>query len=117
MLKKALYTEKQAPYPWYSRIDEYLLNLCFTKTFTDPNLYSLFHKLDTLVLVMYVDVLILKGGNEKLIAWCKWELASKFDTKDINLMHYFWGVEIWKGIGEVFLVKGGTQWRFSRDFI
>jgi hypothetical protein len=31
-LKKALYGLKQAPRAWYSRIDEFLLNLGFTKT-------------------------------------------------------------------------------------
>jgi hypothetical protein len=37
------------------RIDEYLLNLGFTKTATNPNLYYLYDKTDLLVLVLYVD--------------------------------------------------------------
>src|SRR5713226_1158754 len=38
-LKKALYGLKQAPRAWYSRIDSYLLQLGFTKSEADPNLY------------------------------------------------------------------------------
>lgn len=37
-LKKTLYGPKQAPHALYSWIDEYLLNLDFTKTTADPNL-------------------------------------------------------------------------------
>jgi hypothetical protein len=37
---------------WYSRIDEYLLKLGFTKTAIDPNLYYLYDKSDLLVLVL-----------------------------------------------------------------
>jgi hypothetical protein len=63
-LKKALYGLKQAPHAWYSRIDEYLLGLGFTKTVADPNLYYLFDRSDLLVLVLYVDDLILIGSSE-----------------------------------------------------
>jgi hypothetical protein len=105
-LKKSLYKLKQAPHAWYSRIDEYLLGLGFTKTFVDPNLYYLFDRFDLLVLVLYVDDLILTGSSEKLIAGCKAELACEFEMKDIGLMHYFLGLEVWQSPGEVFLGQG-----------
>ena len=38
-LMKALYGLKQAPCAWYARIDGYLVNLGFTKSDVDPNLY------------------------------------------------------------------------------
>jgi hypothetical protein len=90
-LKKALYGLKQAPHAWYSRINEYLSGLGFTKTDADSNLYYLVDDSNLLVLVLYVDDLILTGSSEKLIAWCKVELAREFDMKDIGLMHYFFG--------------------------
>ena len=43
---------------------------------------------EPLILVLYVDDLFLTG-NEKLITWCKKQLASKFEMKDLGLMHYF----------------------------
>jgi hypothetical protein len=79
---------------WYSRIDEYLLGLCFTKTVAYPKLYYLFDRFDFLVLVFYVDELIFTSSYEKLIAWCKIELAHMFDMKDIELMHYLLGLKV-----------------------
>ena len=37
---------------------------------------------------------------------CKRELASKFEMKDIGLMHYFLGLEVWQRLGEIFLSQG-----------
>lgn len=48
-----------------------------------------------LALVLYVDDLMLTVSFEKLIAWCKIELAWKFDMKDIGFMLYFLGLEVW----------------------
>jgi hypothetical protein len=44
--------------------------------------------------VLYVDDLFLTGAEE-LIAGCKEDLATEFEMKDIGLMHYFLGLEVW----------------------
>jgi len=93
-LKKALYELKQAPRAWYSRIDGYLMSLGFTKSDADPNLYYQVVDDDPLILVLYVDDLFLVGV-ERHIVWCKRELASEFKMKDLGLMHYFLGLEVW----------------------
>jgi hypothetical protein len=54
---------------------------------------------------MYVDDLF-PTGDEGLIAWCKRELISKFEMKDLGLMHYFLGLEVWQRQGEIFLAQG-----------
>jgi hypothetical protein len=54
---------------------------------------------------MYVDDLFLTG-DEGLIAWCKRELTSEFKMKDLSLMHYFLGLEVWQRQGEIFLTQG-----------
>ena len=38
-LKKAVYGLKQAPTTWYSRMDNFLMSLGFTKNKADSNLY------------------------------------------------------------------------------
>ena len=43
---------------------------------------------------------------EKLIAGWKRELASEFEMKDLGLMHYFLGLELWQRSDEIFLSKG-----------
>jgi hypothetical protein len=104
-LKKALYGLKQAPRAWYSRIDGYLMSLGFTKSDADPNLYYKVVDGDPLILVLYVDDLFLTGA-ERLIVGCKRELASEFEMKDLGLMHYFLGLEVWQKPGEIFLRQG-----------
>jgi hypothetical protein len=104
-LKKALYRLKQAPKAWYARIDSYLMSLGFTKRVVDPNLYYKVEDGFSLILVMYVDDMFLIG-DEKLIVGCKRELTSKFEMKDLGLMHYFLGLEVWQRPDEIFLSQG-----------
>jgi hypothetical protein len=99
--KKNLYRVKQAPHAWYSRIYEYLLSLCFTKTSSNPNLYYLFDRFDLLVLILYVDDLILTRISEKVVERYNVDLAREFKMKDIGLMHYFLGLEVWQSPSEV----------------
>ena len=94
-LKKALYGLKQAPCPWYGRIDGFLVSLGFTKSDAEPNLYYKVVNGDPLILVLYVDDLFLTE-NEKLILWCKKKLFFEFEMKYLGLMHYFFGLEVWK---------------------
>ena len=54
---------------------------------------------------MYVDDLFITAA-EKLIASCKKDLASEFEMKDIGLMHYFLGMEVWQEDGHIFLGQG-----------
>lgn len=60
----------------------------------DPNLYYIVVGEDPLILVLYVDNLFITGA-ERLIECCKKDLVSEFEMKDIGLMHYFLGLEVW----------------------
>ena len=93
-LKRALYGLKQAPRAWYTRIDSYFTGLAFAKSEADPNLYQIVVEGKLLIIVLYVDDLILMG-NEQLILSCKADIAKEFETKDLGLLHYFLGLEIW----------------------
>eukprot|EP00253_Pinus_taeda_P003531 PITA_03531 len=104
-LKKALYGLKQAPRAWYERIDSYLMKLGFTRSEADPNLYFKVINDKPLILVLYVDDLFLTGVDS-LIHECKREMASEFEMKDLRLMHYFLGLEVWHKLGEIFLSHG-----------
>ena len=104
-LKKSLYGLKQASRAWYSRIDGYLTKMGFTKSEADPNLYFKTVGADPVILVLYVNYLFLTG-SEKLILKCKRELASEFEMKDLGLLHYFLGLEVWQKPGEIILSQG-----------
>jgi hypothetical protein len=93
-LKKALYGLKQAPRAWYARMDSYLTRLGFSNSHADPNLYNEVVDNTHVILLLYVDDLFITG-EEYLIIQCNKELASEFDMKDIGLMHYYLGLEVW----------------------
>jgi hypothetical protein len=59
-----------------------------------------------------VDDLFLKG-EENLIAQAKRELLTKFEMKDLGLMHYFLGLEVWQKPGEIFL----SQSKYAVDVL
>eukprot|EP00253_Pinus_taeda_P011973 PITA_11973 len=58
-----------------------------------------------LIIVLSVDDLILTG-DDQLIMSCKEDLAREFEMKDMGLMHYFLGMEVWQKDGEVFVSQG-----------
>eukprot|EP00253_Pinus_taeda_P005585 PITA_05585 len=46
------------------------------------------------------------ASDEQLIRSCKEDLAREFEMKDMGLIHYFLGLEVWKGDGELFVSQG-----------
>jgi hypothetical protein len=105
MLKKPLYGLKQAPRAWFGIIDSFLTNLGFTKSKIDPNLYFKVMNDEPIILLLYVDDLFLTG-EENLITDCKKNLIAEFEMKDLGLMHYFLGIEVWKSPEKIFLNQG-----------
>ena len=104
-MKKALYGLKQAPKTWYGRIDSFLMSLGFTKSKADPNLYYKVVDGDQVILLLYVDDLFLTS-DEKLILDSKRNLTAEFEMKDLGMMHYFLGLEVWQKLSEIMLSKG-----------
>ena len=57
------------------------------------------------MLVLYVDDLFLLG-EDNLIDWCKRKHTTRFEMKDLGLMHYFLGMEVWQKKDGIFLAQG-----------
>ena len=74
----------------------------FTKSKDDPNIYMNIMDDEPIILLMYVDDLFLTG-NQKQITDCKKKLAEEFEMKDLGLMHYFLGMEVWQSPEGIFL--------------
>ena len=104
-LKKALYGLKQAPREWYGRIDGFLMSLGFTKSKADSNLYYKVEGDGLMILQLYVDNLFLTG-EDKPINESKKNLIAEFEMKDLGMMHYFLGLEVWQYPEEIFLNQG-----------
>jgi hypothetical protein len=60
---------------------------------------------EPIILLLYVDDLFLIG-EEKLITECKKKLTAEFEMKDLGLMHYFLGLEVWQSLERIFLNQG-----------
>eukprot|EP00253_Pinus_taeda_P032003 PITA_32003 len=68
-----------------------------------------------LIIVLYVDDLILTG-DDQLIVSCEEDLVRPFEMKDIGLMHYFLGMEVWQKDGELFVSQGKYANEILRRF-
>jgi len=79
--------------------------LGFTKSKADSNLYFKIMDNEPIILLLYLDDLFLTR-EEKLIVECKKRLASEFEIKDLVLMHYFLGLEVWQSPERIFLKQG-----------
>jgi hypothetical protein len=44
--------------------------------------------------------------QKRLIFECKRALTSEFEMKDLGMMHYFLGLEVWQRTNEIFLSQG-----------
>eukprot|EP00253_Pinus_taeda_P023798 PITA_23798 len=106
---------KQAPRAWYTRIDNYFTGLGFTKSEADAKLYHIMIEGKSLIIFIYVDDLIMIV-DDQLIKSCKEELAREFEMKDMGLMHYFLGMEVWQKDGEVFVSQGKYANEILRRF-
>ena len=58
-----------------------------------------------IILVLYVDDLLITG-EEHLIKKCKQELTAEFEMKDLGLLHYFLGLEVWQQDNYIILNQG-----------
>jgi hypothetical protein len=81
------------------------MSLGFTKSKAYSNLYFKVVEGGPIILLLYVDDLFLTG-EEKLIIESKRKLVVEFEMKDLGMMHYFLGLEVWQGSSEIFLNQG-----------
>ena len=101
-LKKELYGLKQGPKTWYGMMDSFLMSLGFTKSKEYSNLYFNVEDRKPVMLLLYVDDLFLTR-EEELIKDARKRLATEFEMKEICMMHYFLGMEVWWNADGIFL--------------
>ena len=79
---------------WYEKIDGFLSSLGFTKTKADSNHYYKVEDGNPMILLLYVDDLFVTG-MDGLISDTKRKLDAELEMKDLGMMHYFLGMEVW----------------------
>jgi hypothetical protein len=87
-LKKALYGLHQVPRACYAKLDSTLTELGFSKSPSEPDIYTRF-KGSQLVVGVYVDDLIVTGGLSNGINEFKAEMASLFKMSNLGLLRYY----------------------------
>ena len=114
-LKKALHSLKQTPRTWYGKIDSFLSSLGFSKSKADSSLYYKVEDVKPVTLLLYVDDMFVTG-MDGLIADTKINLATEFEMKDLGMMHYFLGMEVWQNADGISLRQGKYAVEFLKRF-
>ena len=82
-----------------------LMALGFTRIKADSNLFLKVEGRRLVMLLLYVDDLFLTG-KEELIKVARRIIATKFEMKDLDMMHYFLGMEVWQNADGISLGQG-----------
>ena len=81
------------------------MRLGITKSKSYSNLYFKIENGGLVTFLLCVDDLLLVD-EENIITYCKKKLAAEFEMKDLGLMHYFVGLEVWQSPEKIFLNQG-----------
>ena len=81
------------------------MTLGFTKSKEDSKIYLKVEGRRLVILLLYVDDLFLTG-DEELIKYARRILSIEFEIKDLGMMHYFLGMEVWQSEDGIFLAQG-----------
>ena len=90
---------------WYDRMDNFLMGLGFIESKVDSILYFRVEGGRPMMLLLYANDLFLKW-KEELIKDARRRLATKFELKDLSMMHYFLGMEVWLNEDGISLGQG-----------
>jgi hypothetical protein len=93
-LRKALYGLHQASRAWNKKLDDTLLSFGFSRSLSEPALYTRRVGREQLVVGIYVDDLMITGSNYNDIMGFKSEMANVFNMSDLGLLHYYLGIEV-----------------------
>lgn len=96
LLKRLLYGLKQSPRQWYRKFHEYMLEIGFTRCYEDTCTYVKMAKDGGIAvyLLIYVDDMLVAANDIKEIEMVKWQLAKKFDLKDLGEASKILGMDI-----------------------
>jgi hypothetical protein len=93
-LSKALYGLKQAPRAWNVKLDRSLKKLGFKKCASEVAVYTRSVGKTKLILGVYVDDLVVTGGEPAEIAVFKKQMASEFEMSDLGRLSFYLGIEV-----------------------
>ena len=78
---------------WCGKMDNFLMVLGFTKSKEDSKIYFKVEGRIPMMLLLYVDHMFLTGEDE-IIVYVKRKLFVEFEMKNLEMIHYFLGMEV-----------------------
>ena len=94
-LRKTLYGLKQSPRAWFGRFTKAMIDLGYHQARGD---HALFIKYGTTgmvtILLVYVDDIIVTGGDAREIRRLTTSLSEQFEIKALGQLKYFLGIEV-----------------------
>lgn len=95
-LLKAIYGLKQASRQWNAKIHQSLLDLEFTRTYSDAGVYVYRrHRGGTVtIIILYVDDLILMGNSMRHILSIKEDLSKQYKMTNLGPVQRFLGLRV-----------------------
>ena len=93
-LHKAIYGLKQALRAWYYELRTFLLSLGFVTSSIDLSLFAYSSDNAFLYFLVYVDDLITIGSDPSHADNIIRQFDSKFSTKDLRVLSFFYGVKV-----------------------
>eukprot|EP00257_Ricinus_communis_P018540 XP_015577285.1 uncharacterized protein LOC107261582 [Ricinus communis] len=112
-LRKALYGLKQAPRAWFSKLKGVLLAAGYQQNHNDSSLFIHSSLKGKLFIIIYVDDILITGGDSSQCQHLKTLLQQSFQTKDLGPAAYFLGIEIFRSSTGYFL----SQRKYTKDLI
>ena len=96
LLKKAIYGLKQASRQWNAKIHKSLLEIGFTRTYSDAGVYVYSRESGdhTCIVILYVDDLLLMGDSKPFIEEVKRKLKLEYQMTDLGPVERFLGLQI-----------------------
>nr|GEV45400.1 uncharacterized mitochondrial protein AtMg00810-like [Tanacetum cinerariifolium] len=102
-VEKALYGLHQAPRAWYETLSTYLLDNRFHKGKIDKTLFIRRHKIDILLVQVYVDDIIFGSTKKELCNAFKKMMDEKFQMSSIGELTFFLGLQVKQKQDEIFI--------------
>jgi Reverse transcriptase (RNA-dependent DNA polymerase) len=93
-LYKALYSLRQAPRAWNSKLDKSLMTLGFERCSIEHVVYMRNQGKEKLIVGVYVDDLIITGVYIQDIGKFKSQMKNLFSMSDLGLLSYYLGIEV-----------------------
>ncbi|KAK8706189.1 hypothetical protein V6N13_049764 [Hibiscus sabdariffa] len=103
LLQKALYGLRQAPRNWYTKLQNYLVELGFKESAADTSLFVRNADSNYTYVLGYVDDIIITGSSNESVENVISKLNSKFSLKDLDDFSFFLGIAANKLEGAMFL--------------